>query len=75
MVTIYNLINKVALLCNQLVHDEKEISDWLPANTDFFKFEVETHSFKFTIHVTDVQHPSSVLITNQFWTSKRVLQT
>lgn len=30
MVTICNL----ALICNELIHDEKEIFDWLPANID-----------------------------------------
>ena len=31
----------------------------------FFNFEVEAHNFKFTIQVSDEQHPSSVANTNE----------
>ena len=30
-----------------------------------FKFQIETHNFKFTKHVSDDRHPSSVVNTSE----------
>ena len=62
------VLEKIKVLCYRPLQGKQKYQGPQAKSSRLFillNFQVETHSFKFTIHVLDDQHPSSVASTNE----------